>query len=115
MAKKVADFYIGQNSEFSRFIQQQLFKLGYLWGTCGSMVTNTDKPHLQIWDDGEITYSFDKTDCKNYLDLTILNTPFKKPIHINDNVVEFMPGKIKVGCTTISNEIVEEIVKRLKK
>ena len=37
-----------------------------------------------------------------------------KPIRVNDYDVQFLDGKIKIGCTTVENSVVRAIVERLK-
>lgn len=90
------------------------------------------KQKISIWNKSNLVpewyeISFDYDECDSEVleeDYEIKNLMFGKidpsfkiiePIKVGSNKVEFRKGEIKVGCTTVSNETVTEIYKRLIK
>lgn len=108
-------FFLNDNPALSECLQNQLFDLNYSWAG-KKVVENTHKKYLFVNPDNKsLQYSnvLTESDKIRYqvIDLSFLAPP---QIKIGDHKVEFQAGSIKVGCTTVSNDLVKEIVKHLK-
>lgn len=107
-------FFLNNNPELCECLQKRLFQMGYGWCT-KQTVQNTNVKYLFINLDKTLQHStrMSETDKIKYklIDLSFLAPP---QIQIDDYKVEFQAGSIKVGCTTVSNDIVREIFKNLR-
>jgi len=84
------------------------------------LAQNSGLPHLVCHDNSIASISKSGPEAKNWIQnhefLARLEATAKKPkpIRVNDYDVQFLDGKIKIGCTTVDNETVRAIAAKLQ-
>lgn len=118
-----------KNKYLSKAIQEMSFEYGFHWNLGKPDVRHTDKKYLYFYDGKEIAYSdsedsFKKAEDTLYTydstDFGAIEAWFKsiseeEKIRIGDYTVEFQNnGVIKVGCTSVSFDILEKVYNKAK-